>query len=97
MTNTKRIVFFILEHGSLTPAKELGSFYKGEKWSSNLKEICRAMRKKKILTSEKDGKFERYTLHPYIKTLPSLNVSKDYSQEAELWEHKVGVQATLVP
>ena len=64
MTQHNLIKEYILEHGSILPAKLTGHIYKETMFGSEISKRCRELRKKGILTSVKDGKFERFYLIP---------------------------------
>jgi hypothetical protein len=63
MTQQQIAIEYIKEFGSMLPAKIPGFFYKGHVCGSEMSKRCRELRKKGILRSEKDGKFERYYLN----------------------------------
>ncbi len=62
MTQYQLVKEYILEYGSILPAKLSGSVYKGTMFGSEISKRCRELRKKGILTSVKEGKFERFFL-----------------------------------
>jgi len=62
MTQHQLIKEWILENGSILPAKMSGQIYKETMFGSEISKRCRELRKKGILMSVKDGKFERFFL-----------------------------------
>ncbi len=61
MTPQQQQIFsYIQEFGSALPAKLIGSIYRGKIFPAELSKRCRELRAKKILRSERDGKFERF-------------------------------------
>ena len=62
MTQHQLVKEYILEHGSILPAKVGGHPYKGGFFGSETSKRCRELRKQGILTSVKEGKFERFFL-----------------------------------
>ena len=62
MTQQQLILGYINKYGSILPAKCAGFIFDGEMMGSETSKRCRELRKKGILRSEKDGKFERFYL-----------------------------------
>ena len=68
MTQKQLIIEYILEHGSILPAKMYGKIYKDIMLGSETSKRCREMRQNGYLVnetfyklrSEADGKFERF-------------------------------------
>lgn len=62
MTQYELIKQYICEYGSIVPAKVGGSEYKGGFFGSETSKRCRELRADKVLTSVKEGKFQKYFL-----------------------------------
>lgn len=62
MTQPQLIIEYILEHGSIVPAKVGGSPYKDGFFGSETSKRCRELRKQGRLTSVKEGRFEKFFL-----------------------------------
>lgn len=60
LTQKKLILSYVLEYGSITPAKMYGTVYKGVMLGSELSRRCRELRAEGKLRSEGEGKFERF-------------------------------------
>jgi hypothetical protein len=58
MTQHALILAYIEEFGSVTPAKMYGEVYKGQMCGSEFSRRCRELRKRGILESKREGKFE---------------------------------------
>lgn len=67
MTQHALVIAYIKQYGSIVPAKHYGEVYLGVMFGSELSNRARELRKKGILHSEKDGKFERYFLKENVK------------------------------
>lgn len=63
MTQYQLILRYLEEFGSIVPAKVGGSEYRGGFFGSETSKRCRELRKRGMLRSEKDGKFERFYLN----------------------------------
>lgn len=60
MTQSALLIEYVKEFGSIVPAKMGGRFYKGQMCGSELSKRARELRKKGILFSLREGKFERF-------------------------------------
>jgi SET domain-containing protein len=59
-TQHELIIEYIKEFGSIVPAKMYGEIYKGQMCGSEFSRRARELRKKGVLFSQKEGKFERF-------------------------------------
>lgn len=62
MTQQSLILQFIKDNGSAIPAKLIGKPYAGGFFGAELSRVCRELRKQGILTSRREGKFQRFFL-----------------------------------
>jgi hypothetical protein len=65
MTQHELIIEYLKEHKTITPAKMGGHIYKDNMFGSECSKRCRELRKKEILESANDGKFEVFYLKGY--------------------------------
>ncbi len=74
MTQNTLIKNWILENGSILPAKIAGVVFQGVMFGSESSKRCREMRARGIVHSAKDARFERFSLAEPIVYLgkPSL-------------------------
>ncbi len=79
MTQHEAIIEFCKEFGSILPAKQHGFEYKGTFLGSELSKRARELRKKGVLRSEKDGKFERFYLVDNHFTIENKTVVNGFS------------------
>lgn len=66
MTQHELIKEYLAVNDSILPAKMAGIVFMGYMFGSETSKRCRELRKKGVLESEKDGKFEKF----YLKTEP---------------------------
>ena len=68
MTQHDLILEFIKQKGSILPAKMGGYQFMGEMFGSETNRRARELRKRGILRSEKEGRFERFfSVNPPMK------------------------------
>lgn len=82
---------YVRENGSIVPASLIGTGnYMGRRWPAELSKRCRELRARKILKSpeERIKGMEIFFFHPYMRTLPSINLLHDYTEEAREWESR---------
>jgi hypothetical protein len=60
MTQPELVLAWISEHGAILPAKMGKVVYKGIMFGSETSKRCRELRKRGILESKREGKFERF-------------------------------------
>lgn len=60
MTQHQLVKDWIIENGSILPAKMAGKVYKDTMFGSETSKRCRELRKKGTLISIKEGRFERF-------------------------------------
>lgn len=60
MTQPQLVIEYIKDRGSILPAKLGGVVYLGTMFGSETTKRCRELRKKGVLFSQKEGKFERF-------------------------------------
>lgn len=80
MTQADLVIKYCEENGSIIPAKLVQRAYKGEWFGSEISRVCRGLRAKGVLISEKDGRFEKFYLVKANKPSTTLKES-DYCKE----------------
>lgn len=88
LTQHQLIIEYIKEHGSILPAKDHGFAYKQGFLGSELSKRCRELRKKGILYSIRDGKFERFYLDKEILET-KYKVKEIVKNKSDWWEEAV--------
>lgn len=85
MTQHQLIIEYIKINGSILPAKCYGVVFKDQMLGSETSKRCRELRKRGILTSRKDGKFERFYLAEQVpQSQTAKQFFKDFPQVKEL-------------
>ena len=62
MTQTEQVIYWIQEHGEITPARLGGKIYKGRMFGSETSRVCRTLRADGYLESKKTGRFTSFYL-----------------------------------
>ncbi len=60
MTQSQLILSYLKENDSITPAKMTSKVFKGTMFGSEVSRVCRSLRAKGKLQSERAGKFEKF-------------------------------------
>lgn len=77
LTQSQLLAAYIQEHGSVVPAQLCGQYYKGQMVGSEFPKRARELRKKGILISEPEGRFERFRFNPDLPK--QFNLLEDYT------------------
>jgi len=93
MTQAETILDYIKTHGSILPAKVGGTIYKGVMLGSESSKRCREMRKKGILTSHKEGKFEVFTLAHLAQSTIFRSIENESKKMREVRYENARVQS----
>ncbi len=72
MTQKELIIKYCEEHSSIVPAMCANKAYRDNWFGSELARVCRKMRTAGILTSQQDGKYEKFYLIKFSDVVKSM-------------------------